>query len=267
MQKTVSIVIPAFNEAENLPALLAQVHEAFAALLDCSYECIVVNDASTDDTDRILRELACAYPALRYVRMTRNSGQSAALLAGMRRSVGDYIITLDADLQNDPQDIPKLVTALEHADCVCGYRESRQDTAFKRLTSFLGNRVRRWIVDDGVRDAGCGIKGFRRACLEHIVPFHGVHRFFAAVARNGGLTVVEVPVQHHPRIHGESKYGFLNRVFWVLYDFFGVAWLRKRYLILVSEEEMLHQPVSGTTNPSGTAPSYAAAETGEFRHE
>lgn len=240
MTKTVSIVIPAFNEAENLPALLAQVHEVFAALHDCPYECIVVNDASTDGTDRILRELASAYPALRYVRMTRNSGQSAALLAGLRHSIGDYIITLDADLQNDPHDIPKLVTALENADCVCGYREGRHDSPARRVTSYLGNRVRRWFVDDGVRDAGCGIKGFRRVCLQHIVPFHGVHRFFASMVKNGGLRIVEVPVTHHPRIHGKSKYNFRNRIFWVLYDFFGVAWLRKRYLVIAAEEENVH---------------------------
>lgn len=240
MQKTVSVIIPAFNEAQNLPALLAQVHEAFDALNNCLYECIVVNDASTDDTDRTLRELASTYPALRYVRMTRNSGQSAALLAGMRRSVGDYIITLDADLQNDPQDIPKLITALENADCVCGYREGRHDSPARRVTSYLGNRVRRWIVDDGIRDAGCGIKGFRRVCLQHIVPFNGVHRFFASMVKNGGLRIVEVPVTHHPRIHGKSKYNFRNRIFWVLYDFFGVAWLRKRYLVIDAEEENVH---------------------------
>ncbi len=267
MQKTVSIVIPAFNEAQNLPALLAQVHEVFDVLHDFSYECIVVDDASTDDTGAVLRALAPDYPALRLVRMTRNSGQSAALVAGMRRATGDVIITLDADLQNDPADIPKVLEALQAADCVCGYRQRRQDTFFKRLTSRVGNRVRRWMVDDGVRDAGCGIKGFRKTCLEHIIPFHGVHRFFAAMVRNGGLTVVEVPVNHRSRVHGNSKYGFLNRVFWVLYDFFGVAWLRKRYLLIACEEEALSRNDDTPVNPTGSAPPGTAAETGEFRHE
>jgi len=242
MQNKISVVVPAFNEAENLPALIAQIHETLNPLKDYVYECIIVNDAGTDDTDGALRELASVYPSLRYIRMTRNSGQSAALIAGMRRATGDYIITLDADLQNNPADIPRILEALQHADCVCGYRQNRHDSPFRRMTSLLGNRVRRWIVDDGVRDAGCGIKGFRRNCLEHIVPFHGVHRFFAVMVRNGGLTVTEVPVTHRPRIHGKSKYGFLNRIFWVLYDFVGVAWLKKRYLIISCEEELLHKP-------------------------
>lgn len=238
MYKTISVIIPAYNEARNIPELVRRIYEALATVECPACECLIVNDASTDDTDQVLRELAKQYATLRYVRMLKNSGQSAALIAGMRRSVGDYIVTLDADLQNDPADIPKLLEALEQADCVCGYREGRHDTVFRRITSYLGNRVRRWIVDDGVRDAGCGIKGFRRVCLEHIVPFHGVHRFFASMARNGGLRVVEVPVAHHPRIHGKSKYNFRNRIFWVLYDFVGVSWLRKRYLVIASEEKM-----------------------------
>lgn len=242
MLDNISVVIPAFNEARNLPELIRQVHEALGTPEGRVFECIVVNDASTDDTDRVLRELTLVYPTLRCVRMVRNSGQSAALIAGMHRAKGECIITLDADLQNDPADIPRLLEALQHADCVCGYRHRRHDSSVRRITSFLGNRVRRWIVDDGVRDAGCGIKGFRRTCLEHIVPFHGVHRFFAAMVRNGGLTVAEVPVNHRPRVHGKSKYGFLNRVFWVLYDFIGVAWLRKRYLIITCEEETLQEP-------------------------
>lgn len=237
MQKKVSVIIPAYNEAKNLPDLISGIHVNLFPLTGEYYECIVVNDASTDDTDPVLHVLALQYPQLRCLRMLRNSGQSAALLAGMRRSMGEYIVTMDADLQNDPADLPKILEALERYDCVCGYREGRHDHLSRRLTSYLGNRVRRIIVDDGVRDAGCGIKGFRRACLEHIVPFHGVHRFFAAMVRNGGLSVVEVPVRHHPRKYGQSKYGFFNRVFWVLYDFLGVAWLRKRYLLISCEEQ------------------------------
>lgn len=237
MQKRVSVVIPAYNEAKNLPDLINGIHVNLFPLTGDNYECIIVNDASTDDTDHVLHALSSAYPNLRYIRMLRNSGQSAALLAGMRRSTGDYIVTMDADLQNDPADIPCILDALETADCVCGYREGRHDRLSRRLTSYLGNRVRRIIVEDGVRDAGCGIKGFRKVCLEHIVPFHGVHRFFAAMVRNGGLTITEVPVKHHPRKFGQSKYGFFNRIFWVLYDFFGVAWLRKRYLRIVCEEQ------------------------------
>lgn len=239
MHKDVSVIIPAFNEAKNLPDLVRGIHISLSPLTGKSYECIVVNDASTDDTDHVLRALAPRYPSLRYVRMLHNSGQSAALLAGMRLATGEYIVTMDADLQNDPADIPRILEALETADCACGYREGRHDHLSRRLTSYLGNRVRRLIVDDGVRDAGCGIKGFKRKCIEHIVPFHGVHRFFASMVRNGRLSIVEVPVRHHPRKHGQSKYGFRNRIFWVLYDFLGVAWLRRRYLVISYEEQRI----------------------------
>lgn len=240
VRNAISVIVPAYNEARNLPELVSRIFAALAEREDTVCECIIVNDASTDDTERVLHKLAQKYEGLRNVRMIKNSGQSAALLAGMRLAKGEYIITLDADLQNDPADIPKILEALGTADCVCGYREGRHDSPARRVTSYLGNRVRRWIVDDGIRDAGCGIKGFRRVCLQHIVPFHGVHRFFASMVKNGGLRIVEVPVTHHPRIHGKSKYNFRNRIFWVLYDFFGVAWLRKRYLVIVAEEENVH---------------------------
>lgn len=249
MRNKVSVIIPAYNEAGNLADLVGGIDKAFAPLSDYTYECIIVNDASTDDTEHVLNALAATYPPLRHVRMIRNSGQSAAIIAGMRSARGDLLVTLDADLQNDPADIPNILEALKASDCVCGYREGRHDGLSRRLTSYLGNRVRRWIVDDGVRDAGCGIKGFRITCLQHIVPFHGVHRFFAAMVRNGGLSVSEVPVKHHPRRHGQSKYGFCNRIFWVLYDFFGVAWLRRRYLIISSEEQALHHPRTSAVTP------------------
>jgi len=237
MKILVSVVVPAYNEAACLPPLVHAVHAAFEPLKSYDAEYIIVNDGSTDDTAGVLRELALHCPRLRCLHMTRNSGQSAALIAGMRASKGSIIVTLDADLQNDPADIPALLEALQEGDCVCGYRKKRNDTAFRRLTSYLGNRVRRLIVDDGVRDAGCGLKAFRRNCLDFIVPFHGVHRFFAAMVRNGGLTVTEVPVNHHPRKQGKSKYGFFNRFFWVMQDFFGVAWLKKRYLLISFEED------------------------------
>lgn len=236
MSKLISVVIPAYNEAQNLPALASIISGVFETLGDYAYECLIVNDGSTDDTRAVLETLSHRFSQVRPIHMMRNSGQSAALLAGMRLARGEYILTLDADLQNDPRDFPALINQLDHYDCVCGYREKRNDPWGRRWTSRMGNLVRRWIVDDGIRDAGCGIKGFRRNCIEHVVPFHGVHRFFAAMVRNGGLTVTEIPVSHHPRRYGVSKYGVANRLFWVLYDFFGVAWLRRRYLRIDIEE-------------------------------
>ena len=237
MSKYVSIVVPAFNEAANLPALVRAIEEVFSHIEDCGYECLIVDDGSTDNTRSLLSEITAVNTNIRPIHMARNSGQSAALLAGMRLAKGDYILTLDADLQNDPCDFPQIIDLLEKYDCVCGYRKKRNDNFLRLITSRVGNLVRRWIVDDGIRDAGCGTKGFRCACVEHFVPFNGVHRFFAAMVRNGGLTIAEIPVAHHPRLHGVSKYGLINRLFWVLYDFFGVAWLRRRYIRIDVEPE------------------------------
>ncbi|NLN92880.1 MAG: glycosyltransferase family 2 protein [Candidatus Hydrogenedens sp.] len=239
MKVLVSVVVPAYNEASNLPGLVAAIAEAFRSLDSYALECIVVNDGSTDNTGQVLRRLSVQYSCLRSIHMRQNSGQSAALIAGLRSSKGSILVTLDADLQNDPADIPLLLDALGSADFVSGYRQRRHDSLFRRLTSYLGNQLRRRIVDDGIRDAGCGLKAFDRACLEHIIPFHGVHRFFAAMVRNGGLRVKEIPVRHHPRQNGESKYGFFNRFFWVLQDFFGVAWLKKRYLLIAFDEDIV----------------------------
>ena len=173
MSKYISVVIPAFNEAENLPSLIKAIQDVFTVISDCSYECLIVDDGSTDDTRTLLAEAAQADPHLRPIHMARNSGQSAALLAGMRLAKGEYILTLDADMQNDPHDFPRIIELLEEYDCVCGYRKKRNDNWRRLFTSRMGNLVRRWIVDDGIRDAGCGTKGFRRICAEHFVPFNG----------------------------------------------------------------------------------------------
>lgn len=238
MKTLVSIIIPAFNEANNLPLLAEKINNVMQPLIDFEHELIIVNDGSTDTTREVLGTLSDQYQTVHPLHMRKNSGQSAALLAGFRASRGAYLLTLDADLQNDPDDFPAFLKSLERYDCVCGYRAERNDTFLRRITSYFGNKVRRLIVDDGIRDAGCGIKGFRRVCIQHFVPFHGVHRFFAAMVRNGGLSISEIPVSHHPRLHGKSKYGLGNRLFWVLYDFFGVAWLSKRYLILSVEDPL-----------------------------
>ncbi len=254
MDKLVSVVVPVFNEEQNVPILGARIAEVLDGLPGYGFECLFVNDGSTDGTRRELDKLRAADGRFRPVHLARNSGQSAALVAGMRRSRGAYILTLDGDLQNDPADFPRLLELLAEHDCVCGYRPDRHDNFIRRLTSYGGNRARRWFVDDGIRDSGCGIKGFRRVCLEHIVPFNGVHRFFAAMMRNGGMSVVECPVAHHPRIHGKSKYGVFNRLFRVLYDFFGVQWLRRRYLVVEIEEEAQAPLVApGTLEPEGPA--------------
>lgn len=224
----VSVVIPCFNEAENIPPLAERVREVFCTLEHYRYECLFVDDGSTDDTPAVLRAVSAEDPNVRPLRLVRNAGQSAALVAGLQHVRGDLILTLDGDLQNDPCDFPKFLELLETYDCVCGYRAARNDSWIRRVSSRAANAVRNGVLHDGVRDSGCGAKGFHRKCISSVVPFNGVHRFLPALIRQSGFTIVECPVTHHPRIHGVSKYGVNNRLWRGLYDLVGVAWLRKR---------------------------------------
>lgn len=224
----VSVVVPCFNEAENIPQLAKRVREVFDTLEHYRYECLFVDDGSTDETPAVLRAVSAEDPNVRPLRLARNAGQSAALVAGLQHAHGDLILTLDGDLQNDPGDFPKFLELLERYDCVCGYRAERHDTWIRRLSSRAANAVRNGVLHDGVRDSGCGAKGFRRHCIASVVPFNGVHRFLPALIRQAGFSIVECPVTHHPRLHGVSKYGIHNRLWRGLYDLIGVAWLRKR---------------------------------------
>ena len=237
MKPLVSVVVPFYNEEENVPLLAEKVAAVFAALPDYEYECVFVNDGSKDGTRAELEKLQAADPHVRPLHLVKNSGQSAAVVAGMRRAKGDYILTLDGDLQNDPCDFPEMLKLLQTVDCVCGYRANRKDTWLKKVSSKVANKVRRSILDDGIRDSGCGSKGFRRKCIEHVVAFNGAHRFMAVMMRNGGMTIAECPVTHHPRQHGVSKYGLHNRLWRGIYDLFGVRWLKKRYVNIRVEGE------------------------------
>lgn len=231
----VSVVVPFYNEELNAPILSKQIEAVFGELPDYGYECLFVNDGSTDGTREALDQLAQADPHVRPIHLRENCGQSAALIAGMRAAQGEFILTLDGDLQNDPCDFPKFLELLEDYDCVYGVRVNRQDTWIRRISSRIANGVRNAILHDGIHDSGCGTKGFRRACIEHFVPFNGVHRFFAVLVRNAGFSIVECPATHHPRKHGESKYGIHNRLWRGLYDLVGVAWLRRRYVAIEIE--------------------------------
>jgi len=237
MRLLVSVVVPFYNEEENVAPLAGKIDAVFAGLPDYDYECVFVNDGSKDGTRAQFDAVSAQNPHVRPIHLVKNRGQSAALVAGMRRARGEYILTLDGDLQNDPCDFPKFLDLLKEFDCVCGYREKRQDTWVRKMSSKIANSVRRKIIDDGIRDAGCGSKGFRRVCVEHIIPFNGVHRYFAVMVRNGGLSIAECPVTHHPRIHGVSKYGIGNRLWRGIHDLIGVRWLSMRYVTFRVEGE------------------------------
>ena len=219
-----SVVVPIFNEEKNMSILQEELR---AALAGRDYEVIFVDDGSTDGTAERIESA----PNVRVVRFERNTGQSAAIYAGLQAAKGAIAVLIDGDLQNDPADIPKLLAEIERgADLVCGYREKRRDTLGKRLTSRVANFVRSRFVKDYVRDTGCTLKAMRRDCIAALVPFKGMHRFIPALIRAAGYRLVEVPVHHRPRRFGESKYGLGNRAVRATIDMFGVRWLLSRRL-------------------------------------
>jgi glycosyltransferase involved in cell wall biosynthesis len=224
-----SVVIPVYNERDNLHPLTAQTLKALTGQVS-SFEIIYVDDGSTDGSGALLDQLAQHYPEIQVVHFTRNYGQTAAFDAGFRRARGMLIATLDADLQFDPADIPRLLPLAEQYDLVCGWRRDRHDTLIKRLSSRIANLVRNTVTHDGVHDTGCSLKVFRRAIIQRIPLFEGMHRFFPALARMHGFSLTEVPIHHYPRAHGQSKYGIGNRLFKGLYDLIAVRWMQKRCL-------------------------------------
>ncbi len=223
----ISVVVPAYDEAENVPVLLAELRAALAAA-GRSWEIVMVADGSRDGTGERLRAEADADPRVRAVLLETNSGQSAALAAGLARARGAVIVTLDADLQNDPADLPRLLAALEEADVVSGVRARRQDPPLRLLSSRIANAFRRAVLGDPVTDIGCSFKAYRREALEGLPLFVGVHRFLPALCVFRGARYREIEVAHRPRRHGASKYGVGNRLWRGLYDLAGVRWLKSR---------------------------------------
>jgi len=220
----VSVVVPLYNEEENVSILQ---RELTGALTDLDYEIIFVDDGSLDETvSRIVPD-----PRIRVLRFEKNTGQSAAIFAGLQAVRGEIAVLIDGDLQNDPADIPRLLAEISRgADLVCGYRAQRKDTMVKRITSRVANFVRSRFTRDGVRDTGCTLKAMRRDCIGALVPFKGMHRFIPALVKGAGYRLVEVPVNHRPRRFGQSKYGLGNRAFRATIDMFGVRWLLSRRL-------------------------------------
>jgi len=219
---TVSVVIPLFNEQDNVAALQCELH---AALKGLSYEIVFVDDGSKDETVSRVE----TRPEVRLLAFEKNAGQSAAMYAGIHAARGEVIALLDGDLQNDPADIPLLLAEIEKgSDLVCGYRAKRKDTVVKQITSRVANFVRSRFTKDGVRDTGCTLKAMRRECREALVLFYGMHRFIPALVKGAGYKLVEIPVNHRPRTAGVSKYGLGNRAIKATVDMFGVRWLLSR---------------------------------------
>jgi glycosyltransferase involved in cell wall biosynthesis len=224
-----SLVVPAYNEQEVVPELLRRV-EAALNQLQKPFEVIIVDDGSTDQTSKLLSEAMATRPWLRVLRMAKNGGQSAAFDAGFKAARGKFIATIDADLQNDPEEIPRLLPMLEQCDMVTGWRQKRSDSAFRRFQTRAANRIRNWISEETIQDSASSLKLYKRQCLEGIFLFNGAHRFMPTLVKMRGFTVLETPVKHSPRFAGTAKYGFRNRALRAFLDLLAVRWMKKRFL-------------------------------------
>lgn len=225
----ISIVIPVYNEEENLPLLVPQVIDVLRPL-DKKFEIIIVDDGSTDNSFNVIKDLSSRYMELRYIRFKKNAGQTAAFDAGFKNALGDVVVTLDSDLQNDPQDIPRLLSYIPDYDIVCGWRAERKDPILKRISSRIANSFRNFFTKDSIHDTGCSLKVYKHEWLSKIKLFRGLHRFLPTLLKMEGARVIEVKVSHKPRRFGRSKYNIRNRLFTGLYDLLAVRWMQKRRL-------------------------------------
>jgi glycosyltransferase involved in cell wall biosynthesis len=225
----VSVVVPVKDEAGNVAPL---AREIAAALTGEAHEILFVDDGSTDGTQAALGALKAEIPQLRVLSHSRNLGQSRSIRTGVHAARGGIIVTLDGDGQNDPADIPKLLSALRadpDAAMVSGVRTRRQDNASRRLASRLGNGFRGALLGDGAIDTGCGLKAFRRAIFLELPYFDHIHRFLIALVQREGGKVSFVPVNHRPRLTGSSKYTNIGRLLVSVQDLLGVRWLQQRH--------------------------------------
>ncbi len=238
MQPDLSVVFPVYNEEENVPLLLDEIAKALDGK-GWSYEIVAVDDGSKDRSLEILRGQVAKHPTLRILALEKNTGQTAALDAGWRAARGRLVVSLDADLQNDPADIPAMMRKLEEtaSDMVIGVRVNRRDTFARKIQSRIGNGVRNWLTKDNITDTGCSLKLVKREAIDHVRLFTGMHRFLPTLVRMEGYKVIEMPVNHRPRQFGVSKYGAMNRAFRGLADCLAVRWMRERNLRYKVHEE------------------------------
>ncbi len=229
-----SLIAPVYNEEGNLRRLHARVAEIFGKTTD--WELVLVDDGSKDGSAELIGKLSAEDPRVVGIFFSRNCGQTAATAAGIHLARGRLIATIDADMQNDPVDLPAMIALLAGHDAVVGYRLKRNDNFVRRASSKIANRIRNWISKDSIRDTGCSLKVFRAPAILAIPLFEGMHRFLPTLLRYHGFSVLEHPVSHHPRTAGVSKYGVMNRAWRAFKDLLAVRWMRGRLISLPIRE-------------------------------
>jgi glycosyltransferase involved in cell wall biosynthesis len=240
---SLSVVIPVYNEEKNVQALV----EKLAAALDGwpgGAEFLFVDDGSADSTLELLREAQKNHSRIRLAHFKRNLGQTAAMAAGFRLAKGDAVVTLDGDLQNDPAEIPRLVALLKDWDVVCGVRTRRKDGGWKRFSSRIANGYRNWMTGDDIVDTGCTLRAYRREAVSNLELFNGMHRFLPTLLKMRGCRVTQVPVSHHPRVAGKTKYGTWGRLTKGLSDVRAVRWMKRNWIAFDADLEIFESASS-----------------------
>ncbi|MBI1940846.1 MAG: glycosyltransferase family 2 protein [Acidobacteria bacterium] len=253
---SLSVVIPVYNEAENIRPLVEQLQSALKDFPG-RVEMLFVDDGSRDSTLEKLKEAQQGEARIRIAHFRENLGQTAAMAAGFRLARGRAVVTLDGDLQNDPAEIPRLVGMLKDWDCVCGVRVRRQDSRWKRISSRIGNGFRNWATGEDVIDTGCTLKAFRRECVEGLELYQGLHRFLPTLLSMRGYRVTQVPVAHRPRRRGATKYGTWGRLVKGLADVYAVRWMKKNRIDYDPVLEVIEAPAASDAEPQ-TEPARAS---------
>src|SRR5205809_116457 len=239
-----SVVIPVYNEEASLPPLWSELREVLDRL-GLTFEVVFVDDGSRDRSVELIRAFRETDQRVRLIRLKTNGGETAATDAGLKTARGRRVVVMDADLQNDPADIPMLLSHLDHWDAATGWRVDRAagDKFARRVSSRVANRIRNWVSADTIQDSGCTFRAFRRECLRGLVLYRGFHRFIPTLLKMRGYRVIEVPVGHRPRRFGRSKYGVLNRAAVAFVDLLMIRWMTARLLRYeVVEDAGPHEP-------------------------
>ena len=238
----ISVVVPFFEEEGTAGRLIDEV-AALLTTLGRPFEVLAVDDGSADGTFEVLRAAQRRWPMCRVLRHLRNAGQAAALMTGFAAARGQIVVTLDGDGQNDPADIPAMLSRLDRADLVVGVRAQRRDSTLRRTMARVANGVRRRWLNDGVSDTGCALKVFRREVVGSFLPIRTLYSFIPALAVSGGFRIVEYPVNHRRRMTGVSKYGLWAMLWWPFVDMLALGWFLQRRIPHVAAEEHLSDSV------------------------